>query len=257
MSADTGIEAIRTRALDGVAHGFLARTGGVSAGAYASLNVGVGSHDDAALVAENRRRATHAVLPGARLATVYQVHGSDAVAVLDPFDDALRPHADAMVTDRPGIALGILTADCAPVLFADPAAGVVGAAHAGWKGALAGVTDTTLMAMEALGADRARVVAAIGPCIAKASYEIDAAFRARFVAQEAEADRFFTDSQRGRAQFDLAGYVAHRLASAGVGTIEIVGTDTYAEETRFFSYRRATHRDEGDTGRQISIIGLR
>jgi YfiH family protein len=248
------VEVIRARALGGVAHGFCARTGGVSTGGYASLNVGIGSQDDQALVIENRRRATDAVLPGARLATVYQVHGSDAVSILEPFDESLRPHADALVTDRPGIALGILTADCAPVLFADVQAGVVGAAHAGWKGALAGVTDTTLMAMATLGADRDRIVAAVGPCIAKASYEVDAAFRLRFTTDEAEADRFFADARDGHAQFDLAGYVAHRLARAGVRTVEIVGADTYGDAARFFSYRRATHR--GDTGRQISIIGL-
>ncbi|WP_326522917.1 peptidoglycan editing factor PgeF [Sphingomonas sp.] len=250
------VEVIRAAALDGVAHGFLGRTGGVSDGGYASLNVGTGSHDNPALIAENRRRATDVVLPGGRLATVHQVHGAEAVAVLEPFDDALRPHADALVTDRPGIALGILTADCAPVLFADRDAGVVGAAHAGWKGALAGVTDTTLLAMETLGADRSRIVAAIGPCIAQASYEVDEAFRARFVADAGEADRFFRDAAPGHAMFDLAGYVAHRLAAAGVRTVEIVGADTYADEARFFSYRRSTHRGEGDAGRQISIIGL-
>jgi YfiH family protein len=247
------IEVIRAQALAGVAHGFLTRTGGVSTGGYASLNVGIGSHDHPAAVAENRRRAADAVLPGSRLATVYQVHGADAVTILEPFDDALRPHADALVTDRPGIALGILTADCAPVLFADVAAGVVGAAHAGWKGALAGVTDTILMAMETLGADRGRIVAAVGPCIARASYEVDTAFRARF---EDDADRFFADAADGHAQFDLAGYVAHRIAGAGVRTIEITAADTYADELRFFSHRRATHRGESDTGRQISIIGL-
>ncbi len=250
------IDVTRAAALEGVAHGFLGRTGGVSTGNYASLNVGTGSHDDPAAVTENRRRAAHAVLPGAWIATVYQVHGSDAVSILEPFDDSLRPHADALVTDRPGIALGILTADCATVLFADVAAGVVGAAHAGWKGALAGVTDTTLMAMETLGAERSRIVAAVGPCIARASYEVDAAFRARFVSEEGESDRFFTDTRADHAQFDLAGYVAHRLARAGVRTIEIVAADTYAEDARFFSYRRATHQGTGDTGRQISIIGL-
>lgn len=250
------IEVIRTAALAGVAHGFLTRAGGVSDGPYASLNCGIGSHDDPAKVAENRRRATEAVVPGAQLAGLYQVHGADAVAVLDGVDPAIRPHADALVSNRPGIALGILTADCAPVLFADVAAGVVGAAHAGWKGALGDVTDTTLLTMETLGADRDRIVAAVGPCIAQVSYEVDEAFRAQFEAQDAEADRFFRDAKAGHAMFDLAGYVAHRLACAGVRTVEILGADTYADETRFFSYRRATHRAEGDAGRQISIIGL-
>lgn len=253
------VEAIRTRALEGVAHGFLTRAGGVSDGPYASLNCGIGSHDDPAKVAENRRRAAEAIAPGAQLVGLYQVHGADAVAVLDGFDPAVRPHADALVTSRPGIALGILTADCAPVLFADTAAGVVGAAHAGWKGAIGGVTDSTLLAMETLGADRDRIVAAVGPCIAQASYEVDDAFRQRFAAEEAEeaeAERFFRDAGAGHAMFDLAGYVAYRLARAGVRTVEIVGADTYADEARFFSYRRATHRGTGDAGRQISIIAL-
>jgi len=250
------VEVIRTAALGGVPHGFLTRTGGVSGGTYASLNTGLGSNDEPANVAENRRRAVQAVLLGGRLTGVYQVHGAEAVAVFEPFADGLRPHADALVTDRPGVALGILTADCAPVLFADVDAGVVAAAHAGWKGALAGVTDTTLMTMETLGASRDRVVAAVGPCIAQASYEVDAAFRKRFSAQEEEADRFFRDAAAGHAMFDLAGYVAHRLAVAGVRTVEIVGVDTYADEARFFSYRRSTHRGEGDAGRQISIIGI-
>lgn len=247
---------IRARALDGVAHGFLTRAGGVSDGAYASLNCGIGSHDDPSKVAENRRRATEAVVPGAQLVGLYQVHGADTVAVLDGFDPTVRPQADALITNRPGIAIGILTADCAPVLFADVAAGIVGAAHAGWKGALDGVTDTTLLTMETLGADRDRIVAAVGPCIAQASYEVDDDFRARFEAREAEAERFFRDAGAGHAMFDLAGYVAHRLARAGVRTVEIVGADTYDDDARFFSYRRATHRAEGDAGRQISIIGL-
>jgi YfiH family protein len=250
------IDIVRARVLSGIAHGFLGRSGGVSQGNYASLNVGLGSNDDRAHVLENRRRAVEAAAPGAELVTVYQVHGADAVTVLASFDDGARPHADALVTDRPGLALGILTADCAPVLFADPVAGVVGAAHAGWKGALAGVTDTTLVAMETLGADRGRIAAAIGPCIAQASYEVDAAFRDRFLADDPETDRFFKGGGDGHAFFDLAGYVAHRLALAGLTRIEIAGRDTCAEEARYFSYRRATHRHEGDGGRQISIIAL-
>ncbi|KQN25447.1 polyphenol oxidase [Sphingomonas sp. Leaf33] len=250
------VEVIRARALEGVAHGFLTRSGGVSEGPYASLNCGIGSHDDPAKVAENRRRAAEAVVPGAQLVGLYQVHGADAVAVLDGFDPTVRPHADALVTNRPGIALGILTADCAPVLFADTAAGVVGAAHAGWKGAVGGITDSTLLTMETLGADRGRLVTAIGPCIAQANYEVDDAFRQRFAAEDDGSDRFFRDAGAGHAMFDLAGYVAHRLARAGVRRVEIVGADTYADDTRFFSYRRATHRAAGDAGRQISIIGL-
>lgn len=244
-------------ALAGLPHGFLGRLGGVSDGAYASLNTGVGSNDDPARVAENRRRAVAAVAavaPGARLIGLYQVHGADCVTVVAPPEDGFRPHADALVTDAPGLAIGILTADCAPVLFADAEAGIVGAAHAGWKGALAGVTDTTILAMEALGAQRDRIAAAVGPCIAQASYEVDAAFRARFSAHDPATERFFSDAREGHARFDLEGYVAHRLAAAGVRRIELLGRDTYAEESRFFSYRRATHRGEGDAGRQISII---
>jgi YfiH family protein len=162
-----------------------------------------------------------------------------------------------MVTDRPGFALGILTADCAPVLLADRAAGIVGAAHAGWKGAIGGVTDAAVAAMEKLGADRDRIVAAIGPCIARASYEVDEAFQRRFEADDPANERFFAPGRDGHAQFDLEGYVAHRLAAAGVPTIEMMGLDTYADADRFYSFRRATHRGEPDYGRQISIIGLR
>ena len=249
-------EVIRARALGGVAHGFLGRRGGVSTGVMAGLNVGLGSDDDPAAIAENRRLATQAVLPGARLCTLYQVHAADAVSVLPPYDDALRPHADAIVTDRPGFALGILTADCAPVLLADAAAGVVGAAHAGWKGALSGVTDAAIVAMETLGARRDRVVAAIGPCIARASYEVDAGFARRFAEADPENDRFFADGRDDHRQFDLEAYVAHRLASAGVGRVEALGLDTYGDPTRFYSFRRATHRGEQSYGRQIAIIGV-
>ena len=250
------VEIIRARALDGVAHGFLGRRGGVSAGVHAGLNVGVGSEDDPAVVEENRRRARDAVLPDARLVTLYQVHSADCVTVLAPFEERLRPRADALVTDRPGLALGILTADCAPVLFADREAGVVGAAHAGWKGAIGGVTDSTLAAMEALGARRERVVAAVGPCIARASYEVDTGFFRRFAEVDPENERFFADGKPAHFQFDLEAYVAHRLAAAGVKTVEMLGLDTYADAGRFFSYRRARHRGEPDYGRQVSIIGL-
>jgi YfiH family protein len=251
------VEVFQARALHGVAHGFLGRKGGVSTGDMASLNVGLGSTDDPALIAENRRRAVEAVLPGARLATLYQVHSPDCVAIVEPFEDRLRPHADALVTDRPGLALGILTADCAPVLFADREAGVVGAAHAGWKGAVGGVTDSTIAAMETLGATRDRIVAAIGPCIARASYEVDIVFLARFAEDDPDNERFFTEGRReDHWQFDLEAYVAHRLASAGIRTVEMLGQDTYARPDHFYSFRRATHRSEPDYGRQISIIGL-
>ena len=251
------VEAIRTPLLGDIPHGFLGRRGGVSAGIHGGLNVGLGSEDDADAVAENRRRARDAVLPGARLVTCYQIHSAEAVTVLAPPEDDIRPHGDALVTNRPGLLLGILTADCAPVLFADAQAGVVGAAHAGWKGAFGGITDATLLAIEALGASRDRIVAAIGPCIARASYEVDAAFLRRFVEQTPENERFFADGRRAdHYQFDLEAYVAHRLAAAGVARVAALGEDTYAQEDRFFSFRRATHRGEPSYGRQISLIGL-
>lgn len=247
---------IRAAALDGVAHGFLGRRGGVSAGIHAGLNVGTGSSDERSAIARNRDLAAAAVLPGAALVTVHQVHSPEVATVDAPFPGE-RPKADALVTRTPGLLLGILTADCAPVLFADEAAGVVGAAHAGWKGAIGGVTDATIAAMEALGADRTRIAAAIGPCIARASYEVDAALADRFCAADPANERFFTEGRReGHFQFDLKGYVAARLAAAGIGRVEMLGLDTYADETRFFSFRRATHRGEPDYGRQISLIGL-
>ncbi|ATY33674.1 peptidoglycan editing factor PgeF [Sphingomonas psychrotolerans] len=250
------VEVIRARALDGVAHGFLGRRGGVSTGMLAGLNVGTGSADDPALIAENRRRASEAVLPGGRLVTLFQVHSPDAVAVIEPYEERLRPRADALVTDRPGLALGILTADCAPVLLADTQAGVVGAAHAGWKGAIGGVTDSTIALMETLGARRERIAAAVGPCIARASYEVDDGFFRRFAEADPANERFFADGKSGHHQFDLEAYVAHRLAAAGIRTVEVLGLDTYYDENRFYSFRRATHRGEPDYGRQIAIIGI-
>lgn len=251
------VEMIRARTLDGVAHGFLGRRGGVSVGVMAGLNVGIGSDDDPAAVAENRRRAVAAIAAATRLATVYQIHSADAVIVTDAHDETQRPRADAMATDRPGIALGIVTADCAPVLFADQAAGIVGAAHAGWKGALGGVTDATIAAMETLGARRDRIVAAIGPCIARPSYEVDAGFVARFTTADPANERFFADGRAGHHQFDLEAYVAHRLAVAGLGRVEALGLDTYPDEARFYSYRRATHRGEPSYGRQIAVIAVK
>jgi YfiH family protein len=251
------VEVNRARALDGVAHGFLGRRGGVSTGITAGLDLGRrGQVEIGPELAENRRRAVAAVLPGAELVTLYQVHSAECVTLGMPWDDSARPHADAMVTDRPGYALGILTADCAPVLLADRDAGVVGAAHAGWKGAIGGVTDATVAAMERLGADRDRIIAAIGPCIGRASYEVDAAFERRFEEHDPENERFFAAGREGHAQFDLEGYVAHRLAAASVRTVEMMGLDTYADADRFYSFRRATHLGEPDYGRQISIIGL-
>jgi len=248
---------ISAAGLGDVPHGFLGREGGVSAGILSGLNVGLGSGDDRAVIAQNRRRAVESVLPGARLATLHQVHSPDAIAVTVPFPDDARPHADALVTDRPGLLLGVLTADCAPVLLADAQAGVVGAAHAGWKGAIGGVTDATIARMEKLGADRSRIAAAIGPCIARASYEVDEGFFRRFCETDPENERFFSSGVRpDRHQFDLEAYVAARLAAAGITRIACLGLDTYADERRFYSFRRATHRGEPDYGRQISLIGL-
>lgn len=248
---------IRAAGLGDTPHGFLGREGGVSTGILSGLNVGLGSGDDRAAIVENRRRAVESVLPGSQLVTLHQVHSPDAVAVTAPFPDDARPHADALVTDRPGLLLGILTADCAPVLLADAQAGVVGAAHAGWKGVIGGVTDATIARMEELGADRSRIVAAIGPCIARASYEVDEGFFRRFCETDPENERFFSSGVRpDRHQFDLEAYVAARLAAAGIGRIVCLGLDTYADETRFYSFRRATHRREPDYGRQISLIGL-
>lgn len=250
------IEIIRAAVLEGVPHGFLGRRGGVSRGVVAGLNCGPGSGDDPAALAENRARAIAAVAPGARLVTVYQVHSPDCVAVDDPWGDDERPRADALVTDRAGLLLGILTADCAPVLLADPEAGVVGAAHAGWKGAITGVTDRTIEAMEELGASAARIRGAVGPCIAQPSYEVDEAFRRRFLEADGENAAFFAAGAPGHCQFDLEGYVAARLERAGILAVEKLGTDTYAEADRFYSYRRAMHRGEPSYGRQISLVGL-
>lgn len=251
------VDVARAAALDGVAHGFLGRSGGVSLGEVAGLNVGYGSGDARELIDENRARAVEAVLPGAQLVTLYQVHSAACVTVVDgPWPDDARPHADALVTDRPGVLLGILTADCAPVLFADRKAGVVGAAHAGWKGAIGGVTDSTIAAMEGLGARREDIVAAVGPCIARRSYEVDDGFFERFQAEDLANAMFFAGGRPGHHQFDLEAYVAARLAAAGLGRVEALGLDTYAAPERYFSYRRATHRGEASYGRQISLVGL-
>ena len=256
MLIDDRVEVIRAGLLGSVPHGFLGRRGGVSQGVCAGLNVGFGSGDDPELVSENRRRAVAAVAPGATLNTVYQVHGPQVIEVTEPWADDARPHADAMVTTRPGIALGILTADCAPVLLADTATGVVGAAHAGWKGAFGGVLSSTVDAMERLGAARERIVASVGPAIGRKSYEVDEGLFRRFVEADEDNDLFFTDGRPGRYQFDLEGYVLARLAAAGVKRIEALGLDTYADPARFYSYRRATHRGEPTYGRQISLIAL-
>ena len=249
------VEVIRASALTGVAHGFLGRRGGVSEGVVAGLNVGWGSGDDRASIAENRRRAIAAVLPGARLVTVHQVHSATVVEAGNwPEND--RPHADALVTSKPGLLLGILTADCAPVLLADREAGVIGAAHAGWRGALAGVVGATVDAMARLGARPERIAAAIGPCIGQANYEVDRDFRSQLLAADPANARFFTEEMGGKPHFSLEAFVAERLSAAGVRNVESLGLDTYAEPARFYSYRRATHRGEPSYGRQVSLIGI-
>lgn len=250
------VEVIRAKCLGEVPHGFLGRRGGVSTGELAGLNVGLGSSDDREAIAENRRRAIAAVLPGAELATVHQVHSADVVVVERPWPLDRRPAADAMVTKTPNLLLGILTADCAPVLLADREAGVIGAAHAGWRGAVRGVTDSVITAMEWLGAKRHRMVAAVGPCIAQQSYEVDRQFRRRLVESDENLAPFFIRRLTGKPRFDLPAYVADCLRRARIAQVEVTGLDTYAEPERFFSYRRATHRGEADYGRQVSLIGL-
>lgn len=248
------VDILRAAALEGIPHGFLGRRGGVSQGLCAGLNVGLGSNDDREAIEKNRKLAVDAVAPGARLVTVHQVHSPIAIPVGEPFPDDARPHADAMVTDRPGLVLGILTADCTPVLFADREAGVIGAAHAGWKGAFGGVLGATIDAMERLGANRGRIRAAVGPTIARRSYEVDNAFFRRFAEAEPANERFFSPGRPGHHQFDLEAYVVARLAHAGLTRVEALGQDTYSQPDLFFSYRRATHRGEPDYGRQISLI---
>jgi len=242
--------------LAGVTHGFFTRRGGVSQGLYASLNCGPGSADDADNVIANRARVAKALQAPQGLASLYQVHGRDVVVVDDAYDLSSRPKADGLVTVRRGVALGVLSADCAPVLFADAQAGVIGACHAGWRGALAGVSDATVEAMEKLGASRSRIRAAIGPCIGQQSYEVSDPFRAEFLAAEAGNAVWFADGKRpGHWQFDLPGYLLQRLRSAGI-TAENLGLDTCSDPARFFSYRRMTLAKETDYGRQVSAIAL-
>ena len=250
------VEINRADALAGLPHGFLGRRGGVSVGELAGLNVGYGSNDDKEAIDENRRRAIAALLPGAALATVHQIHSPRVVVAERAWPIDARPNADAMVSVTPGLLLGILTADCAPILLADTQAGVIGAAHAGWRGALAGVAEATVDAMERLGAERERIVATVGPCIAQVSYEVDASFRANFIEQDAANDRFFVEGPSGKPRFDLEGFVAHRLIIANIRQVEPLHLDTYADADRVYSYRRATHRGEADYGRQVSLIAL-
>ena len=250
------VDVFRSELLAGMPHGFLGRRGGVSEGEMWGLNVGYGSGDDPDLIAENRRRAIDAVLPGAELATVHQVHSPSVVFAEKAWPQDGRPHADAMVTNRPGLLLGVLTADCTPVLFADAEAGVVAAAHSGWRGAFGGVNEAAIEAMEKLGADRDRIAAAIGPCVTQPSYEVDEAFRDRFLDNDTANDRFFITGPAGKPHFDLPGYIRHRLEQAGISKVETLDFDTYSDPDRFYSYRRSTHRNEPSYGRQISMIGL-
>jgi YfiH family protein len=244
-------------ALPGLRHAFFTRDGGVSEGIYAGLNGGLGSNDDPAHVAENRcRMAASMGVDAAHFLTAFQVHSPDVAVATAPWDNATRPRVDAMVTQVEGLALGITTADCGPVLFADPRARVIGAAHAGWKGAFTGVLESTIAAMEKLGAARADMQVAIGPLIRQPSYEVGAEFVERFVREDGEHALFFIPSTReGHAMFDLAGFIRMRLERAGVGAIDDTGIDTYPDE-RLFSYRRSVHRKEPDYGRQIHAIVL-
>ena len=244
--------------LTGVLHGFFTRQGGVSRGIYASLNGGAGSADDRNAVAENRRRmAARFGLEREHLLGLYQIHSAEVVTVQEPWPESERPRADGMVTNRPGVALGVSSADCGPLLFADAEAGVVGAAHSGWRGAFTGVGEATLAAMEQLGAKRERVTVVLGPTISRAAYEVGPEFVARFMEAGRDNARFFTPSTHAEhAMFDLPAYIGARLAAAGVGRFVDLGLCTYGDEERFFSYRRATHRGEPDYGRLIAAIAL-
>ena len=242
----------------GIAHGFFTRQGGVSAGLYASLNCGFGSLDDRGAVRDNRNRvAAFLGTHGDRLLTAYQVHSSETVVVTEPWTADTMPKADGLVTRVRGLALGALAADCAPILFADPDAGVIGAAHAGWKGALNGVLEATIATMESIGAKRNRIRAALGPCISRVAYEVGPEFEAQFLARDSASVRFFhRPSPDARPHFDLPGFVLARLAVSGIDTVESCTTCTYAAPNRFFSYRRTTHLREPDYGRQIAAIVL-
>ncbi|MYJ72794.1 MAG: peptidoglycan editing factor PgeF [Rhodospirillaceae bacterium] len=245
-------------ALPGIRYGFFGSRGGVSTGIYASLNGGQGSGDDPGAVAENRRRVADALtVEETSLVSVFQCHSDRVATVTEPWTRETRPRCDAMVTARPGIALGVLAADCGPVLLADAEAGVVGAAHAGWKGALAGVLPNTVAAMERLGADRSRTVAALGPCIRQPSYEVGSEFPAPFLGQdEANARYFCAGARAGHFQFDLGGYIVAKLEAAGLAAVYDTGLDTYADPDRLFSFRRNTHRGHRDYGRNVSAICL-
>lgn len=245
-------------AVPGISHAFFTREGGVSGGLYDSLNGGLGSHDNPAHVAENRSRmAEHLGVAAENLLSVHQIHSPDAVVAIGPWQGGIRPRADAIVTVTENLAIGVTTADCGPVLLVDPNARVIAAAHAGWKGALTGILEATIAAMESLGADRRRTLAALGPMIRQQSYEVGAEFVERFLDTDAANAVFFLAASReGHAMFDLAGFIRMRLEKAGVLMIDDLGIDTYSDE-RFYSYRRSVHRHEGDYGRHVHAIALK
>jgi hypothetical protein len=251
------IEAPELASYPNIRHAFFTRQGGVSEGVYASLNGGLGSGDERERVIENRcRMAAQLVVEPEALISVYQVHSADAVAVAGPWSGE-RPKADGMATVTPGLALAITTADCGPVLFADPHAGVIGAAHTGWRGALSGVLESTIGAMERLGARRSSIVAVLGPTICAEAYEVGSDLAQRFIEADASNERFLRANGRpGHAQFDLPAYIKGRLEAAGIGEFAALGLCTYSDEERFYSFRRATHRSEPDYGRLISAIAL-
>jgi YfiH family protein len=252
------LQAASLSTLARIRHAFFTRSGGVSQGVYDSLNGGVGSNDAPAKVTENRARMAAALgVKPDHLLTAYQIHSPDVVVADQPWTQEKRPHADAIVTRTPRLAIGVSTADCGPLLLADAEAGVIGAAHAGWRGALTGVIEAAVAAMETLGAERSRIVAALGPTIRQPNYEVGPEFVARFLAADADNTRFFVASERaGHAMFDLAGTIADRVQRAGIVNFEDLGLCTYAEPERFFSYRRTTKQGEPDYGRHINAIAL-
>ncbi|WP_320178253.1 peptidoglycan editing factor PgeF [Roseovarius pacificus] len=249
------LEIITADSLAPLRHGFFTRRGGASSGVFSGLNCGPGSSDQSEIVSINRARVAEALgVSPDHLVTVHQVHSADAVTIDGPLSE--RPRADALVTATPGVALAVLTADCQPVLFADPQAGVIGAAHAGWRGALDGVLEATLDAMEALGAARENITAVIGPSISQRAYEVGPEFLDDFIAEDPANSRFFANGEGDRYMFDLPAYGLHRLRRAGVGQAEWTRHCTYSDPVRFFSYRRTTHAKEADYGRMISAIRL-
>ena len=253
------IQAKQLSALPGIGHGFFTRRGGVSGGIYGSLNCGTGSKDDPERVARNRELVAESLGVAAdRLVTPYQVHSAVVVVASQPWRRETAPKADAVVSKQPGLAVGVSTADCAPVLMADAEAGVVGAAHAGWRGALTGIVDRAVEQMQELGAERGRIVAVVGPAISQAAYEVGEEFEDRFLSASDENARYFDRTgERGRPHFDLSGYVADRLRDIGLSRIDAMPECTYGQEERLFSYRRSVHRGDSDYGRQISAIVLK